>query len=103
MLDRAGVVPLSRGLYRVDDEFAYNEERDWKTFWSPIKAGLNRSAKSDLQTPPETSRGATNANSLMVDGVSYEDALWTCLTWWVQLKQVLQDGIQSTNAPFQVD
>lgn len=88
------IVPLSRGLYWVDDELVHDRMEDWRRFSQPLQKCLSHTKTLEQSNCGDArSERCVGAEKRTLENAEYKDSLLAQLTWWSQCEGRLQDAI----------
>lgn len=94
------IIPLSKGLYLLDDELKYNQQEDMNRFCQPLLEQLSLVVPSLIWDHAQTSESAEQRmRSQTLDGLTYRDALCALLTTWSESRQHIQNEIWTGTRP----
>jgi hypothetical protein len=90
--DPSSAIALLRGLYWAGDTFEYDPARDWGRFWRPIEAVLAGTITTN-NSDRKVLAVRSYADRQTMEGVSHAESIASCLKWWTECKQILQNAI----------
>lgn len=90
----SSAIALLSGLYWTGSVLGYDSAKDWDRFWRPIEAVVAGTVAID-GIDGRALKACPDEGGQTLEGISYAESIASCLKWWAQSKEILQNAIYS--------